>query len=106
MKIKKILSKLLVEQKMEDYFHMLKSYDKEYILNKNPSAYANGQKVENDLKTIYASLTDEAKFQSALAFKNFYQKKYGNVLQSWNPQNPYDLKKFDGYNVIGLTDKK
>lgn len=106
MKLKNILPNLLLEFKMEDYFQVLKKYNKDYILDKNPRAYAIGQKVENNLKKIYSGLTDEAKFQCAISFKDIYTKKYGNALKNWNPTDPYQLKKFDGYNVLGITDKK
>lgn len=106
MKLQKIISNLILEFKMEDYFQVLKKYNKDYILDTNPTAFAMGQKVENNLKKIYSSLTDEAKFQCAIAFKDFYTKKYDNQLKNWNPTDQYQLKKFDGYNVIGITDKK
>lgn len=106
MKIQKIIPNIILEFKMEDYLQVLPKYKKDYIIDPNPSAFAIGQKVENKLKSIYASLTDEAKYQVALAFKDYYTKNIGKELKNWNLEDVYQLKKFDGFAVKGFTDKK
>lgn len=100
-----IAKKLIKEDAFKDYKENLPNYDPTYIQKTNDPNYATQNKINSLLLNSYKVLPDEAKYQAALLFKQWYMDKYpeNQKIKHWSPDNDSQLRLFSGVGIKNVT---
>jgi len=106
LKISNIVKQILKEDAFKDYKDNLARYDPDYITKTKDPNYAAMNKINSVLLNSYKSLPDEAKYQAAVLYKQWYIKNFPEKaakVKQWNPDDNSQLADFNGVGIKGVN---